>query len=83
MVKEIRRSAGEAFAHEADIASARAVRAMVRETIRRFGRIDILVNDAGICPFEEFLKISEDLWDRVHGVNLKGVFLCTQAVAPR
>ncbi len=79
VVAEIQRQGGEAFACEADVSQARAVRAMVRETLRRFGRLDILVNNAGICPFEEFLKMPESLWDRVHDVNLKGVFLCTQA----
>jgi L-rhamnose 1-dehydrogenase len=54
---------------------------MVAATLEHFGTVDILVNNAGICPFEEFLKMSEQLWDRVHDVNLKGVFLCSQAVA--
>jgi NAD(P)-dependent dehydrogenase (short-subunit alcohol dehydrogenase family) len=53
---------------------------MVDKTLKRFSRIDILVNNAGITivkPFEEF---SEEEWDRVLGVNLKGVFLCSQLV---
>jgi len=41
--------------------------------------LDILVANAGICPFEEFLKIEEPLLDRVIGVNLKGAFFCAQA----
>jgi len=80
VVKQIHARGGEAVAIEADVASARAVGRMVRQTLKRFGRIDVLVNNAGICPFHDFLDMPEKLWDRVQAVNLKGVFLCTQAV---
>lgn len=64
-----------------DVSSQKQVQAMVDRTLAEFGKIDILVNDAGICPFKDFLDISEELWDRVLSINLKGVFLCSQAVA--
>ena len=50
---------------------------------RQLGPIDILVNHAGIFPRSAFLDLAESEWDRVHSVNLKGTFLCTQAVARR
>ncbi len=81
VVEEIRAAGGQALAVEADVSNGRAVAAMVQRTLRRFGRIDILVNNAGICPFAEFLTMPEKLWNRVQDVNLKGVFVCTQAVA--
>jgi L-rhamnose 1-dehydrogenase len=77
----IRSSGGKAISVRADIAHKRQVDRMVARVIGRFGRIDILVNNAGICPFAEFLDITEETWDRTHGVNLRGVFLCSQAVA--
>lgn len=66
---------------ETDASSQKDVLDMVQKTLETFGHIDVLVNDAGICPFEDFLNISEELWDRVLAVNLKGYFLCSQAVA--
>jgi L-rhamnose 1-dehydrogenase len=54
---------------------------MIDRGTEEVGPIHILVNNAGICPFRDFFDISEELWDRVHAVNLKGAFLCSQAVA--
>jgi L-rhamnose 1-dehydrogenase len=45
--------------------------------------VDVLVNNAGICPFRSFFDIDVELWDRVHHVNLRGAFLVTQAVTRR
>src|SRR3990172_3251658 len=81
VVRAIRASGGQAVAVRADVASKRQVDSMVERVIKRFGRIDILVNNAGICPFAEFLDITEETWDRTHDVNLRGAFLCSQAVA--
>ena len=72
---------GEAIAVAADVSVKAEVEAMIAETVSSFGRLDILVNNAGICPFHEFLTMPEELWDRVQDVNLKGVFLCSQAAA--
>lgn len=57
------------------------VRNMVAETLNAFGDIDILVNNAGIVAGAEFLELEEEDFDRVLSVNLKGAFLCSQAVA--
>ncbi|MGH9353916.1 MAG: SDR family NAD(P)-dependent oxidoreductase, partial [Terriglobia bacterium] len=72
---------GDAIAYPADISKSGEVKDMVQFARQEFGRIDILVNNAGICPFAEFLDLTEDIWDRVFAVNLKGTFLCSQAVA--
>ncbi len=71
----------DAIAIEADVADSRQVNLMVQQVIDRFGQIDVLVCNAGICPFYDFLDISEATWDRTLDVNLKGVFLVSQAVA--
>ena len=65
-----------------DVADRESVQCRVNEIHERFGRIDILINNAGILADAQFLKMSEQDWDRVIDINLKGVFNCTQAVAP-
>lgn len=65
----------------ADVSHSPSVQTVVDETLGALGRIDILVCNAGICPFADFLEIPEQMWDRVLAVNLKGVFLVSQAVA--
>ena len=80
---ETLRSAGaEAIAIQADVTDAAAVRRMVQETIDRFGGIHILVNNAGILRPTPVIDIPEAEWDLVIEVNLKGTFLCSQAVLP-
>lgn len=81
LVKAIQAAGGEAVAYAADVSNSREVQEMVRFAQQQYGRIDILVNNAGICPFVEFLDLSEEVWDRVFAVNMKGTFLCSQAVA--
>jgi L-rhamnose 1-dehydrogenase len=68
------------FVHT-DVSDPAQVQAMVDATVEKFGTVNILVNNAGICPFEEFLDMPASLWDQVLDVNLKGYFLCSQAVA--
>lgn len=71
------------YAVKADVSRWDEVKAMVDEVITRFGRVDILVNNAGIAgPFKEIHEITEDEWDRVININLKGAFLVTKAVVP-
>ncbi len=55
---------------------------MVEKTIEKFGRIDILVNNAGILVPATFLDSTEEMWDRMMDVNLKGSYLCAKEVAP-
>ncbi len=72
----------EAMAIRLDVTDRCAVWAAVAAVRERWGAIDILVNNAGICPLRPFEEIDEAEWDRVLAVNLKGAFLCAQAVAP-
>lgn len=71
----------EALAISVDVGNKESVNKMVDETIRRFRRIDVLLNGAGIMPRHPVKDISEEEWDQVLAINLKGVFLCSQAVA--
>jgi L-rhamnose 1-dehydrogenase len=80
-VRLIEAAGGQASFLPTDISDGTLVQAMVDAVVDRWGRIDILVNNAAICPFEDFLEMSEALWDQVLDVNLKGYFLCSQAVA--
>jgi len=80
-VRLIEAAGSEGMFIRTDVSDSRQVQAMVDAVVQRWGTIDILVNDAGICPFEDFLDLSEELWDQVLDVNLKGYFLVSQAVA--
>jgi NAD(P)-dependent dehydrogenase (short-subunit alcohol dehydrogenase family) len=70
------------LALECDVAEPAQVQAAVSATEARFGRIDALVNNAGIAVFKPLLEHSFEEWSRVLAVNLSGPFICTQACAP-
>lgn len=72
---------GVATVHDADVSSVDAVAAMAAAVVEEHGGIDVLVVNAGICPFAGFFDVTEEVWDRVVDVNLKGAFFCTQTVA--
>ncbi len=80
MVADMQAMGQRAVAVAGDVSQAAAVRRMI-EAGAALGGIDILVNNAGIFPRVEFLDMTEAQWDEVLNVNLKGTFLCTQAVA--
>lgn len=65
-----------------DVSDADAVNAAFKQAIQHFGRLDALVNNAGIAIFKPLLETTQADWDRVLAVNLTGPFLCTQAAAP-
>ena len=65
----------------ADVAVVADCRRLIQETMGQLGRLDILVNNAGICPVAPIPDITEELWDRVLDINLKGAFFCSQAAA--
>jgi 3-oxoacyl-[acyl-carrier protein] reductase len=67
---------------EADVTRPAEVQRAVQEAVGRFGGLDVLVNNAGICPLTVFDEITEQEWDRVMAINLKGAFLCCQAALP-
>ncbi len=71
----------QALAVRADVSDAGQVKRLVDDTLAHFGRLDILVNNAAVCPFNDFLAITPEEWDRVLAVNLRGTFLCSQLAA--
>ncbi|MCV0429934.1 MAG: 3-oxoacyl-ACP reductase FabG [Roseibium sp.] len=75
------KSLGDVLYIHCNVAERLDVRNMVAETLNAFGDIDILVNNAGIVAGADFLDVEEEDFDRVLSVNLKGAFLCSQAVA--
>ncbi|HEX9477261.1 MAG TPA: SDR family NAD(P)-dependent oxidoreductase, partial [Methylomirabilota bacterium] len=78
---EIRGRGRKVLTVKGDVAQARDVQALVDAVTGGLGPPDILVNNAGVFPRSPFLELTEREWDHVLGVNLKGGFLCAQAVA--
>lgn len=77
---EVQTLGKRALAIPTDVQHKAAVDAMVAQTLDTFGKVDILVNNAGVAIHNPIPKIREEDWDVTMAVNLKGVFLCTQAV---
>jgi NAD(P)-dependent dehydrogenase (short-subunit alcohol dehydrogenase family) len=75
-------SPGHTLALCCDVSDAKAVDAAMQALSARFGRLDALVNNAGVAVFAPLLETSDQDWDRVLAVNLTGPFLCTKAAAP-
>ena len=73
---------GDALAVQADVSRQPDVQRLVKTAVERFGTVDILACIAGILRTSKVDQITEDEWDLVLNVNLKGVFLCAQAVRP-
>ncbi|MGZ3676207.1 MAG: SDR family oxidoreductase [Ktedonobacterales bacterium] len=76
---QIREAGSEALALSCDVSDATAVQQTVDQTVERFGQLDILVNNAGIIRDNLLFKMSDDDWDRVINVHLRGAFLCARA----
>jgi len=82
VVEEIINKKRGGLALKVDVSLKRDVDLMIKEILKKFSTIDILINNAGICYLRPFDEISENEWDRVMAINLKGTFLCCQAVLP-
>lgn len=80
-VEQIASQGGRAHAIHADAGSANDAKKAVQATVEAFGRLDILVNNAGIYPISPVLEISEENWNKVLDINLKGVYFYSQAAA--
>jgi 3-oxoacyl-[acyl-carrier protein] reductase len=87
----IKWAGGESLFHAVDVTNANAVESATAAVIDQWGRIDVLINNAGIVRDAQLVKwnggspesiMSEEVWDSVVSVNLKGVFLCTRTVVP-
>lgn len=81
VVAEIVEKGGEAIALQADVSKADQVDALIKNTMDKFGRIDVLVNNAGITRDTLLLRMKPADWQAVIDLNLTGVFLCTRAVS--
>lgn len=79
VVKEIENAGSKAVAVKADVSVAEEAQALVNAGHEHFGSVDILVNNAGVSWPALLLKMTEEQWDRVVDIHLKGAFLCTQA----
>ena len=81
VAEAVRRAGGRAHAYELDVTDARAVPGFVEAAGERFGRLDVLVNSAGVREIMPVLELTIEEWNRVMGVNITGTFLCSQAFA--
>ncbi len=81
-VAELRDSGAQAIFAQTDVARKADAATLAQTTLERFGQIDVLVCNAGAFWEQPLETMSEDDWDKIHNVNLKGTFLCIQAVLP-
>jgi 3-oxoacyl-[acyl-carrier protein] reductase len=82
VAEEARALGVEAISVETDVSKEASVKNLAEKSLARFGRVDILVNDAGIFPQARVAEMTEEDWDRVIDVNLGGNFLCCRAFVP-
>lgn len=82
VVQEIKKQGGEAVANYDAVGTMESGKRIIQTAIDKFGKIDILVNNAGILRDRMIFNMSEEEWDAVIGVHLKGTFACTRAAAP-
>lgn len=81
VVRETEKFIGKSIAIRADVSKKNEIEQMVSKVVRKYDKVDILVNCAGILTFTSCLGTSEDEWNHVIDVNLKGTFLCSKEVA--
>ncbi len=84
-VQTIKSSGGRAIAIQADVSQDREVREMVNTIVQQFETVDLLVNNASITrhiPLDDLEAATEEVWDELYAVNVKGMFYCARAVAP-
>ena len=82
VVDEISSNGGNIFYQKVDVTSKESVTAAVTEIMEKHGRIDVLINNAGIIRDKSFMKMTEDQWDAVMNVNVKSLYVTSKAVLP-
>jgi 3-oxoacyl-[acyl-carrier protein] reductase len=82
VLETIQKMGGQAKVFKADVAKKAEAQALVQATVDAFGGLDILVNNAGFTRPAMMLKMTEEQWDAVVNIHLKGAWLCAQAAAP-
>lgn len=82
LAERISEGGNSALACKTDVADESSVKSMVKFTLDKLGRVDALINNAGVYPKSLIIKMSRQEWDRVLAVNLKGAFLCCKHVLP-
>ena len=80
LADDIRKEGGDALALQADVGEKASVNSMTETVLERYGQIDFLLNVAGVRTIAPILHMTEEEWDWVLKINLKGVFLCSQVV---
>jgi NAD(P)-dependent dehydrogenase (short-subunit alcohol dehydrogenase family) len=81
LAADLRAGGARVLVQPCDVRDEGQVQALVDATVAAFGRLDVLVNNAGITEPRPLLELTAAEWDKTHGVNLRGAFLCTQAAA--
>jgi NAD(P)-dependent dehydrogenase (short-subunit alcohol dehydrogenase family) len=81
IVQQIIEGGGRAIAAPGDLSKADGATTLIRRTVEAFGRLDVLINNAGIYPRASILEMKPEQWDAVIDSNLRSAFLCTQAAA--
>ena len=81
-VRRIEAEGGRASAFRADVCSAEQIASMVQACLTRYERVDVLHNNVGVEEFGELTEVTEESWDRVHAINLKGAMLTAREVVP-
>ena len=82
VVAQIKRAKGKAIFVQTDLRDPASIKSLVKETLKKYRRIDVLVHNAGIYPDALIKDLSVEVWDEVMAVNLRSTFLRTKAVAP-
>lgn len=82
VVKEIESRNGQGLAIKCDVTDPTEGRDVVGEVLEKYERVDIVVNNAGIYPSKSFIEMTEEDWNKVLRINLRGVFHCTKAALP-
>jgi NAD(P)-dependent dehydrogenase (short-subunit alcohol dehydrogenase family) len=82
-VELLRKRGGDAIFIQGDISNSAIVKRIVETTVKKYERVDILCNNAGVESMGSILEITEENWDKVMSINLKGVFLCSKHSVPK